>query len=135
MKIEKKLLPKVYSELWNVYKIGLSDAEYYTAILIDENYFPHDVKNENDISSFLKNIAEPYFFPSGFDRRSVYEASDLNSQKIVLKEVGAIPDGWDCKLYFDSSNNLYWEDNFGKCSIEGLRVSPYMDPIKKYKMT
>lgn len=134
MKIEKKLLPKIYDEMWKLFKIGLSDAEYYIAILIDENYFQYSLKNERDIAGFLKSIIEPYFFPSGFDRRKIYEISELNNAKSNLKEIGEIPNEWGCKLYFDSTHNLYWEDNFGRYSIEGIKISPYIDPIKKYKI-
>lgn len=135
MRIEEKLLPKVYNEMWNACKIGLSDAEHYISILMNENYFQYDLKQESEIADFIKKIVGPYFFPSGFDRRKVYEISQLAGKNVVLKEIGEIPDGWDCKLYFDSNHNLYWEDNYGRYSIEGVKISPFMDPMKKYKMS
>jgi hypothetical protein len=135
MKIEKKLLPKIYEQMWQTLKIGLNDAEHYIAVLIEEDHFIHHVMDESDISGFIKKVVEPYFFPYGFDRREVYDIEDLKEQKVNLKEIGKIPDGWDCNLYFDLTHKLYWEDNLGRYSVEGLKISPYMDPIKKYKMS
>ena len=112
MNISKNLLSKIYDKMWNDFKIGLSDAQNIISIMIKENYFGLNITNENDIDKFFKNILHEYIFPKGLSRFKVYDQKFLDENSIILKKIMDIPNGWGCKLYYDSMNNLYWEDNY-----------------------
>ena len=118
--------------MWNDFKIGLSDAQNIISIMIKENYFGLNITNENDIDNFFKNTLHGYIFPKGLSRFKVYDQKFLDENSIILKKIMDIPDGWGCKLYYDSKNDLYWEDNYGRSSLEGFKISHYVDPKKQY---
>lgn len=133
MNIEKSLRGKLIEQMWDILKIGHSEAENILLIMEKENHFHDKIQHERDITSFIKGNLQLYLYPNHLCRLKVYDKKFLDDSDIVLDFVQLIPDGWDCHLYYDKKNNLYWEDNYGRYTKEGFKISPYVDPLKMYK--
>jgi hypothetical protein len=132
MKINEEMKSLIYKRMWADYKIGLSRAEDIIRTLLKESYFSNIIENKLDIETFFEEVLANYLFPSIFNREKIYDKDMLINQGVKLVVVGEIPDGWECKLYYDEVNKIYWEDHFGRNSIEGVQVSPYVAPLVMY---
>jgi hypothetical protein len=133
MNIQKSLRAILIEQMWSVLKIGQSEAEQIIATMEKENHFHDNIQNESDIAIFIKGNLQLYLYPNNLSRLKIYDQKFLNDNNIVLDFIKLIPDGWDCNLYFDKKKNLYWEDNYGRYTKEGFKISPYVEPLKIYK--
>ncbi|WP_372655946.1 hypothetical protein [Halobacteriovorax sp.] len=133
MNISKKIRNRLYEEIWSQLKIGLSDAQSIISKMEQENHFQDVIQDATGVNSFVNGTLKNHLFPAPLSRLEVYDQKFIDDNGIKLDFVKAIPDGWDCNLYFDKKNNIYWEDNYGRYSKEGYIISPYINPLVIYK--
>jgi hypothetical protein len=133
MNIEQPLRHLLLEQISINFKIGQPVAEQVLAIIEKENHYKDNIQQEQDIAGFIKGSLQLYLYPNNLSLLKIYDQKYLDENNIKLDFIKIIPDGWDCSLYFDKQNNLYWEDNYGRYSKEGFKISPYIDALKFYK--
>jgi hypothetical protein len=135
MSFDDKVLNKIYDKMWSHFKIGLMDAQIILKRMQEQGLFTLNENDDVNIDYFINNELKSYLYPNGLNRRKVMDDKNLAENNIVLNFVEEIVvGGWPLKIYFDKKNNLYWEENSGRSGVEGYRISPYLDPLKYYKL-
>jgi hypothetical protein len=133
MMIENLIRSSLLEQMFSCFQIDKIEGEQILSAMEEENFYTDILTNEKEIDEFINGTLTDYLRPNSLSRRQIYDEQFLNKNGIVLRFIKIIPDGWDCALYFDEKNNLYWEDHYGRYTKEGYRISPYVRPLNIYK--
>jgi len=112
----------IISEIGSMFSFSFSDSVRIIALMKTSQLLDKNITTESEAQDFINIDVKKFLLIKGFVRFKSYSLEELNKLGISLEFVRKKNDDWGTKIYFDSKNNLFWEDAPGRYSNEGYQL-------------
>lgn len=112
----------IISEIGSMFSFSFSDSVRIIALMKTSQLLDKNITTESEAQDFINIDVKKFLLIKGFVRFKSYSLEELNKLGISLEFVREKNDDWGTKIYFDSKNNLFWEDAPGRYSNEGYQL-------------
>lgn len=119
----------VINKMISKFPLGYPEAVRVLKLMEASGLITKSIKSDADVNDLINNEISNYLMPKGFFRFKQYSVEELESIGIKLQLHKEKNDGWGTKIYYDSKNDLYWEDAPGRYTNEGFQISTDLSPI------
>jgi hypothetical protein len=112
----------IINQIISKFPFGFTEAVQIINSMKSLRLLSKSITTKAEADDFINLEVKNFLTPKGILRFKTYSIEELKKLGISLKFVKEKNDGWGTKIYYDGTNDLYWEDAPGRYSNEGYQL-------------